>query len=97
MRQLEIHRLADREINEAASYYEEQSVGLGVDFLDEVEACLASIVEYPMGGPEILAGIRRRLLRRFPFGILYSLRDDGIRVLAVMHLKREPNYWVDRR
>ena len=97
MHQLEIHRLADREINEAASYYEEQAIGLGVDFLDEVENCLASVLEYPMGGPEVLSGVRRRLLRRFPYGILYSIKADSIRVLAVMHLKREPTYWVDRR
>jgi plasmid stabilization system protein ParE len=96
MPRLEIHRLADLEINEAAAYYEEQAVGLGVDFLDEVESCFASVAEYPMGGPEIVAGVRRRLLRRFPYGVLYSLRGESVRVLAMMHLKREPSYWVGR-
>ena len=97
MQLLEIHRLADREINEAASFYEQQTIGLGTDSLDEVETCLASILGYPMGGPEILPGVPRRLLRRFPYGILYSIKPDSIRVLAVMHLKREPAYWVGRR
>ena len=97
MFQLEIHRLADREINEAASYYEEQAIGRGLAFLDEVERCLTSLLEYPMGGPEIRSGVRRRLLRRFPYGILYSVKAESIRVLAVMHLKREPTYWVKRQ
>jgi hypothetical protein len=45
----------------------------------------------------VLGSVRRRLLRRFPYALLYSIKDDGIRVLAVMNLKRRPTYWVGRQ
>jgi hypothetical protein len=45
----------------------------------------------------ILRGaVRRRLLRRFPYALLYKVKASGIRVLAVMNLKRRPAYWVGR-
>lgn len=40
--------------------------------------------------------IRRSLVRRFPFGVLYAFENEDIFVLAVMHLHREPNYWKNR-
>ena len=47
-------------------------------------------------GGVVHEGIRRRLCQRFPYGVLYSVGGDEIRVLAVMNLKRRPNYWVGR-
>ncbi len=90
------HRLAERELNEAAQYYELERPGLGQAFLNEVERCLRSIVEHPEAGTLIRGGVRRRILRRFPYGLLYTIKADGVRVLAVMNLKRRPTYWVGR-
>ena len=90
------HRLAESELNEAAQYYELERPGLGSAFLNEVERCLQSISEHPEAGPAILGQVRRRLLRRFPYGLLYTLKTDGPRILAVMNLKRRPTYWVGR-
>ena len=47
-------------------------------------------------GTSILGGVRRRILRRFPYGLLYTIKTDGVRLLAVMNLKRRPTYWVER-
>ena len=47
-------------------------------------------------GRALVGNVRRRLLRRFPYGLLYTLKPDAIRVLAVMNLKRRPAYWVGR-
>jgi plasmid stabilization system protein ParE len=97
VRRLEIHRLAERELNRAAQRYQAESPGLGTQFLDELQLCIRSVLIFPLAGTEIAPGVRRRLLPRFPFGVLYSIRPDTIRVLAVMHLKRDPEYWVGRR
>ena len=94
--ELPFHRLADLELNEAIGYYELERPGLGAAFLNEVERCVRSISEHPEAGPVIKADVRRRLLHRFPYGPLYSLKPDGIRILAVMNLKRRPSYWVGR-
>ena len=90
------HRLAELELSESAQYYESQSPDLGRAFLDEVERSVRSILEHPEAGPVILGPVRRRLVRKFPYAILYSTRPAEIRILAVMNLKRRPMYWLGR-
>ena len=96
MARVSFHELAEREMNDAAIYYEGESRGLGVRFLDEIERCIASIAKNPNAGGTVRAKVRRRLIRKFPYGILYSVKEDGIRILAIMNLKRRPTYWVRR-
>lgn len=91
-----LHPLAERELNDAAQYYEMESEGLGAAFLGEVERCCGSIVEHPQAGRTIRGAVRRRLIARFPYAILYTLRPDVVRVVAVMNLKRRPGYWAGR-
>ena len=96
MNRPEFHRLADRELNEAAQYYELQSPGVGSSFLKEIDRCLQSIEEHPEAGVILRGSVRRRLLRRFPYALLYKIKPSGIRILAVMNLRRRPTYWVGR-
>ena len=90
------HNLAKVELNEAARYYERRSPGLGTAFVAEVERCTAAIVEHPEMSPIVMGTIRRRLLQRFPYGLLYRVRPEHVRILAVMNLKRRPAYWIGR-
>jgi plasmid stabilization system protein ParE len=92
----EFHDLAEQELTEVAQYYDLEEPGLGSAFLDEVERCLQSIAEQPEAGPILQGTIRRRLVRRFPYALLYKIKPSGIRVLAVMSLRRRPTYWVGR-
>ena len=92
----EFHRLADRELNEAAQYYELENPGLGSSFLKEVDRCLQTIEEHPEAGVILRGSVRRRLLRQFPYALLYKIKPSSIRILAVMNLKRRPTYWVGR-
>ena len=96
MRRVSFHLLAERELNDTARYYELQSPGLGRAFLDAVKETCASICEHPQAGTTVIGTIRRRLIRRFPYGLLYSVHLEGIRILAVMNLNRRPLYWVGR-
>ena len=96
MGRISFHRLAERELDDAALYYERETPGLGITFLDEIEKCVEAIVRTPNAGTKVRGQVRRRLLRRFPYGILYSVQADGIRILAIMNLKRRPTYWVGR-
>lgn len=61
-----------------------------------MERGLQLIAEYPEAGMILRGSVRRRLLRRFPYALLYPIKPDGIRILAVMNLKRRPAYWVGR-
>ena len=90
------HPEVDKEFIDTIAYYEECEIGLGVDFLREVYACIEKAVTYPRMWPEIEFGIHRCLVHRFPYGVLYSIEDDGIYILAIMHLHRDPDYWKHR-
>jgi toxin ParE1/3/4 len=87
---------AEEEMLEAAAYYESQAEGLGHNFLAEVHQTADRIVENPQLGQIVRGDIRRRLLRRFPFGLLYRIDPEEIVIIAVMHLRRRPGYWADR-
>lgn len=86
---------AKEEMNQAARYYEAQASGLGVDYLLEVERAVASISEAPELWPKLEGELRRRLVRRFPFGILYYIESEIV-IVAVAHLRRRPGYWKNR-
>ena len=84
------------EMLDAARYYELQASGLGEDFLDKVESALQDIRSHPERWPIMRSNIRRRLIHRFPFGLLYHIDLDEVVVVAVMHLRRHPDYWLNR-
>ena len=66
------NELAERELNDAAQYYEHEQPGLGVAFIAEVRRCAEVIAEHPESGLIVLGVIRRRLCQRFPYRLLYS-------------------------
>ena len=70
---------------------------LGEEFSLEVRTAMRNVLSYPNTWPVLEEGIRRCLVNRFPYGILYSIEPDRIFVLAVMHLHRRPGYWKERR
>ncbi len=88
---------AERELNEAVDFYELESPGLGDVFLTEVEHTLAQVEAFPEAAEPLRDAVRRRLLHTFPYALLYSLRTDEVRILAVAHQRRRPFYWEDRR
>ncbi len=97
MKRVSFHELAERELNDAAIYYEQENAGLGFKFLEEVERYIGAIIKNPTAGKRIRGQVRRPILRTFPYAILYSVHDSGIRILAIiMNLKRRPLYWVGR-
>lgn len=90
------HPAAESEFNAAIDYYEDIEKGLGYDFALEVSSALERIIAFPKAWLVIEGEIRRSLVRRFPYGILYAEEKDKIHVVAVMHLHRDPEYWKYR-
>ena len=84
------------ELVEAAKFYENREDGLGDRFLDEVASCLARIASQPSLGGAVTTVLRRRILRRFPFSVIYAHEQDTIVVVAVAHTSRKPGYWKGR-
>lgn len=88
--------LAQQELDDAVAWYNEQASGSGQGFLDELDRAVRRTVAFPMSCLEIEPGIRRCLLARFPYGLIYGVDRETIVVVAVAHLHREPRYWVGR-
>lgn len=84
------NELATRELNDAAQYYEHEQAGLGASFISEVERCTREVLSFPQAGTSVHGSIRRRLCQRFPYGLLYSVVGDEIRILAVMESEEAP-------
>lgn len=91
------HPHAEIELNEAVDYYEARRSGLGKRFRRAFEAALNKLLDHPTAWALIDPPCRLCRLRKFPYGIVYELRDDEVVVIAVMHLHREPGYWRNRR
>ena len=87
---------AEEELIEASRFYESRSAGLGVEFLDDVHRVIDEVREFPELGVSIRGGLRRVLLRRFPFSLIYFNEPNTVLIVAVAHLKRRPDYWRDR-
>lgn len=91
------HPEAEEEFNRAIDYYEQINPGLGLDFALEVYATIQRTTEFPIAWVVLEGEIRRSLVRRFPYGVLYSVEQNGIFIIAVMNLHRKPDYWMDRK
>lgn len=90
------HPEADDELEGATLWYDEKQPGLGGDFIEEFERTLRQIVDEP-GRWRIIRGDNRKLnFHRFPYAIVYSVREEAIYIKAVMHLHRRPFYWQHR-
>ena len=96
MKAILFHPEAENEMIDSAIFYENRSNGLGHKFLDEIALSLDLISSSPNTWPLFFDGIRRFLLQRFPFCLLYEIHDDYIYNIAVMHLHRKPFYWKSR-
>lgn len=88
--------LARQELDDAFDWYQRQSAGLGYEFLDEVDRAVRRIKSYPDSCVEMAPGLRRALVNRFPYGLVYGQDADTILVIAVAHLHRKPRYWIDQ-
>lgn len=89
-------KFAKLELEDATSFYELEYPGLGKRFKQEVKKSIKRILEYPKAWSIERSDIRKCLLHKFPYKILYSIEDDHILIIAIAHLHRKPDYWVER-
>ena len=96
-RQIIVRPEAEAEVQQAFDWYEEQSEGLGLEFLRALEACLSGLTRNPFAYIVVkVPNVRRALVRRFPYALFYLVDDEAIVVIAVFNVKREPIDWSKR-
>lgn len=88
--------LAQQEVDDAVAWYDDQMPGLGERFKSEVRHGLARIEAHPVAWPVERGEVRKYLLNRFPYKLLYAIEPTQLVILAVAHQHRRPDYWVDR-
>ena len=87
---------ARQELDDAVEYYNLAGKGLGDGFLVEFFSAIDRIHALPDAWPPFIAGTRRCLLNRFPYGVVYLHEKDVLLSAAVSHLHRAPDYWIER-
>ena len=89
---------AERELVEGSAFYaREAAAQLGQDFITEFERTCGLLRQFPLLGAAWRGRIRRLPLRRFPYSIVYYVREAEIRILAIAHQRRRPGFWGGRR
>ena len=89
-------RAAREEFIEAAAWYELRRLKLGVEFIAEIDRCIALAADQPQFFAPIHNGIRRVVAKRFPYAIYYRTEARRIVVLAVFHVSPDPVNWQQR-
>jgi len=97
MRDYSFHPEASRELTDSIHYYNAISSKLAQSFVEEIEHAILSVRRNPTNWRLIKNGFRRYLVHRFPFGVYYNYDDSSVTIWAIMHLSRNPDYWIGRK
>ena len=87
---------SESDLSEAKGWYDRQYPGLGQQFILCIDQAIERILLLPEGYREVVPGVRRVLVRRFPYGIYYKIEPERLVILAVYHSKRDPKGWKAR-
>jgi plasmid stabilization system protein ParE len=101
MRALIVEPEAEDEIAAALDWYEEQQSGLGAALMVEIDTVMDALRESTVRGLGVPGvrhdlAVRRVLLERFPYAVIFIEQLDAVHVLALAHHKRRPGYWRER-
>ena len=86
--------LAKQELDDATYYYEIERQGLGKQFRQEVKKAITRLSAYPKAWSIECGDVRKCILHKFPYKLLYSIEVDHIFIIAVAHQHRKPDYWI---
>ena len=93
---IEAEPAVEVDVEAAFGWYEVEESGLGFEFLQELRAAYERILDSPFGYQELRFGIRRALTRRFPYAVYFSVENQTIVVVAVLHTARDAAEWQRR-
>ena len=94
---IRIHPEAEAEFLNSVDFYSEDSAHNAERFIREIEEALDAISLFPERYPVFEYGARVRILKRFPFSVVYRVKENEVHIVAIEHQSREPGYWRERR
>ncbi len=97
---VEIRPEVERDVAEAAAWYEKRQPGLGADFVEEVIRVWDALADNPLLGSQRhpTRKIRWRITERFPYRVIYEVDEarGGLTIAAVLHAARHDRHWRRR-
>lgn len=96
MTELTLLSAAARDLRRAVEFYSHERPGLGAEFMREFEEASELLANHPEIGSPIRGGIRKLLLKRFPYMLIYRSEPERVLILAVAHQRRHPELWLER-
>ena len=87
---------AETEFLKEVMYYSATGTGIGIKFQQAVEDTVRRAVAVPSGGAPAPNGTRRRPVKGFPFSVIYRPSATEILIVALVHHRRKPGYWLRR-
>lgn len=96
MRKIVFRHQARRELDEAGDWYEQEHIGLGLEFFTEIESLLHRVTSNPEQFPILYRNTRKAVARRFPYCVYFREGNQHIVVIAVFHSARNPAVWKSR-
>ncbi|MEM9131465.1 MAG: type II toxin-antitoxin system RelE/ParE family toxin [Actinomycetota bacterium] len=100
-RNVELTTDAVEEVTHASQWYDDRQDGLGLVFVAAVDRAINHLARWPHAGapvddvdPDL--DVRTVRVERFPYSLAYVLHESKAIVIAVIHDRRRPRYWIDR-
>ena len=89
---------AEEDIDSAYLWYEFEQIGLGDTFYNNIRDGINFIAQNPFTSREIYKGIRRYVVRKFPYGIYYQVDFalSEVKIIGIVHFKRSSKIWKKR-
>jgi plasmid stabilization system protein ParE len=90
------HPEASQEYLDAIEYHAALSMDLGIRFDSEIQRLVGEISRDPQRFLRIRPLVQRAISPEFPYSVVYVDQPDRVWIVAVMHAKRRPGYWIKR-
>jgi plasmid stabilization system protein ParE len=84
------------DVEDAISYYEQRSQGLGKRFYDSFLSTIQSIQAHPHHFTYVYSSVRRCMVAKFPYKVFYIIEEEKIFIIGVTHAKRS-NTFIRKR
>ena len=93
---VDLHPEAIDEARAARLWYAQRNARAALRFLNELDSAIEEVAQHPDRWPTHLHGTRHYRLHRFPYSLVYRVRDERVEIVACEHARRRPGYWRDR-
>jgi plasmid stabilization system protein ParE len=94
--EIRLSELAEADIADGVRWYNRLRSGLDASFVLCVEQALDRIRDNPEAFAQVMVGIRRAIVRRFPYAVFFRIRNSTIAIEAVFPARRDPKIWQRR-